>query len=282
MKFFVINDISLTGGTEKAVLELSKIHKAEIFDLEKNACNSRNFFSDFINFKNKFASLNAIEIHGFLEYSSFLVSIFCLLNNKKSIIWVRTSVKHKVGFKLGLFFCIALLFCKQVNFQNKCQEKEYLKKYKFLFFKKREIKRNHRIKNNKKINISSLKKGLMYAGRLEPSKGIIEICDFCIKNKINLNIYGYGSLENKIKVYSKNENIYFHGKYNNFYSLSSYSRLIINSDFEGNPNVLFEAISIGLPVYVKKWNECVRDYFNENDNFILYDNINEIDFKKLL
>lgn len=282
MKIFVVNDVSLTGGTEKAVKILSRIYNAQIFDLEANGCNSRSFFNDYFTFKNKLKSKQIIEIHGFLEYSSFLVSMFSLFHKSKSVIWIRTSTKHNIGLKLGFCLFIALLFCDKVNFQNSCQEKEFVKKYKFLIFKKREIINNTIKRSLKKIKSADLKKGLMYAGRLEQSKGIVELCHFCIQNKINLHIHGYGKLENEVKSLSSSPYINFYGRYVNFFDLKFYCSLIINSDFEGNPNVLFEALSIGLPVYVKKWNDCVVDFFDENDDYFLYNNLNEININQLL
>lgn len=282
LKIFVINDISLTGGTEKAIKKISKTYEAEIFDLENNRCNSRNLLFDYQIFKNKLKSKKIIELHGFLEYSSFLVCLFCLFHKSISIVWIRTSVKHKIGKKLGFYFYLALLFCDQVNFQNSCQEKEFINKYKFLIYKKRKIINNIKKRNLKKIKTADLKKGLMYAGRLELSKGILEICNFCIQNKIILHIHGYGVLEKEIISLSSSPYIHFCGRYNSFFDINFYSRLIINSDFEGNPNVLFEALSIGLPVYVRKWNDCVVDFFDENDDYFLYDNLSEININKLV
>lgn len=282
MKLFVINNLGATGGTEKAVIELSNHYNSKIFDLDENNCNSRKFYFDYLNFSNSIKNKPITELHGFLEYSSFIVSVYSLLNNKKSIIWIRSSTKHKVGLKLGFYFFISLLISNEIIFQNICQQNEYLKKYKFLSLKKKSIVPIIKIKSNRKINANELKKGLMFAGRLEKSKGILEICDFCINNDIELHIYGYGSLENKIINFSKNENIFFHGKYKSFFELNEYRKLIMNSEFEGNPNVLYEALSMDIPVVIKRWNDCVESFFNEDDNYILFDNLSEIDIKKII
>ncbi len=282
MKLFVINNLGATGGTEKAIIELSKHYNSKIFDLHENNCNSRKFYFDYFNFRNSIKNKPITELHGFLEYSSFLVSIYSLFNDKKSVIWIRSSTKHKLGIKLGFYFLISLLISNEIIFKNICQKNEYLKKYKFLSFKKKSIVPNIKIENKIKIDSSKIKKGLMFAGRLEKSKGILEICDFCIKNDIELHIYGYGSLENIIIDFSKNENIFFHGKYKSFFELNDYRRLIMNSEFEGNPNVLLEALSMCIPVLIRKWNDCVESFFSKDDSYILFDNLSEIDIKKII
>ena len=94
-------------------------------------------------------------------------------------------------------------------------------------------------------------KGFLFAGRLTPEKGIIELIERWPEQE-QLTIAGSGILENKVrKLCDSRDNIKFYGTFSpndhNFYG--QFEALVFPSSWlEGSPLVVIEAISMGVPV----------------------------------
>ena len=107
----------------------------------------------------------------------------------------------------------------------------------------------------KKINSNSYK--IISAGRLEKQKNFALLIDaFGIVHKrlpqCTLNIYGEGSersyLENKVIENGLEGVVFLPGKTDRIIEKMQESRMfVMSSDYEGVPNVLIEAMSVGLP-----------------------------------
>ena len=95
------------------------------------------------------------------------------------------------------------------------------------------------------------RKGFLFAGRLTPEKGIIELIERWPEQE-QLTIAGSGVLENKVrKLCDSRDNIKFYGTFSphdhNFYG--QFEALVFPSSWlEGSPLVVIEAISMGVPV----------------------------------
>lgn len=109
--------------------------------------------------------------------------------------------------------------------------------------------------NNNSFETSSSnttpRKGFLFAGRLTPEKGIIELIERWPEQE-ELTIAGSGILENKVrKLCGSRNNIKFYGTFSphdhNFYG--QFEALVFPSSWlEGSPLVVIEAISMGVPV----------------------------------
>lgn len=94
-------------------------------------------------------------------------------------------------------------------------------------------------------------KGFLFAGRLTPEKGIIQLIEEW-PNEEMLTIAGTGTLEKQVRhLCETRPNIKFHGTFSpdnhDFYS--NFEALVFPSSWlEGSPLVVIEAISIGVPV----------------------------------
>jgi glycosyltransferase involved in cell wall biosynthesis len=94
-------------------------------------------------------------------------------------------------------------------------------------------------------------KGFLFAGRLTPEKGVIELIEKWPEQE-PLTIAGSGVLESKVrKLCDSRQNIKFYGTFSphdhNFYG--QFEALIFPSSWlEGSPLVVIEAISMGVPI----------------------------------
>lgn len=112
------------------------------------------------------------------------------------------------------------------------------------------------IQTEKKFNKHEIQ-NIIAIGRLEKQKNfqmlISAFSRVVVSNKsIKLNIYGegslYESLNNFIKELDLEDSIILHGRTNNTTEVLKNSDLfILSSDWEGMPNVLMEAMAVGLP-----------------------------------
>ena len=273
--FFIINNLNLKGGAEVAIKRISSKNKGKLIDLESIGANSRFIFKDlfFLYFNLKRHS----TINVFLEYSTILVLILKVVGFPIKVnVWFRTSIHHRFGRINEFLYSKLIKFSDKLIFQNKCQKIQYVNNYPSLEKISFKIYEDERI--YPKVRIPKVKKNtFMFAGRLTKEKGILEIIDWCIKNNKKLLIYGYGSLENKIKIISsENDNINYFGPYKSFFSLGEYGTLIFNSLYEGTPNIIYEAIHLKIPIICRLYDDCVQDEFDSYNKITFFNDINEI------
>jgi len=101
-------------------------------------------------------------------------------------------------------------------------------------------------------------KKVVAAGRLQSQKNFSNLInafdEFSKENdEYKLVIYGEGNLraklEKKISDLKLNEKVYLPGRNNNlFEEINSAAMFVLSSDYEGMPNVLIEAMAMGMPV----------------------------------
>jgi N-acetylgalactosamine-N,N'-diacetylbacillosaminyl-diphospho-undecaprenol 4-alpha-N-acetylgalactosaminyltransferase len=113
-------------------------------------------------------------------------------------------------------------------------------------------------------------------GRLIPvknQKSIVESLNM-LSNNIHLDLYGDGELLDKLKAQSKNlnieERIHFHGNVNNVTSqIIKNHCFVLSSLTEGFPNVVLEAMSVGLPVICTNCMSGPLELLNANEDVII-------------
>jgi glycosyltransferase involved in cell wall biosynthesis len=129
-------------------------------------------------------------------------------------------------------------------------------------YSKKEMHYNNEIKL---ISIGRLTSQKRYDVILEALKSLDENI-----YKYRYNIYGEGPLKNKLHnmvlKYKIDKNVNFKGKISNIFDeIKSSDILIMTSDYEGFPNALIEAISMGLPVITTNFNEDISNYILDNN-----------------
>lgn len=133
------------------------------------------------------------------------------------------------------------------------------------------IELSNRVNDFENYNDTSEDFKVISVGRLAKQKnhqGTIE----SFKNlplKINLEIYGNGPLEKQLKLLTKNlkleERIHFEGSVKNVLDyLTKGHCLVLFSNTEGFPNVILEAMSVGLPVISSNCMSGPLEILNEN------------------
>lgn len=275
MEFFIINDIDKKGGAEGAIKRISKDRGAEAVSLSYFGVQRGLLFVDSIKVMKGVRIGNVYNC--FLEYTTILFLLAKLLRPSIVVnVWIRSSATHRFGRINEFLYYKLLILADELVFQNRCQREEYielnsgLNRVPYSFFKE---KRSYP-SLLRQINFSPSK--YMYAGRLEYSKGILEIIEWCIDKEYHLLIYGYGSLESEVIEYSRSHaNIHYKGKYQSFFALEEYGKLIMNSSYEGYPNVLSEALHLRIPIFCRRYSKCVEEDF-PNRNIVFFDNITEL------
>jgi len=114
------------------------------------------------------------------------------------------------------------------------------------------------------------KKELIYIGRLSEEKNLVHLIRALRKTNFNLDIYGKGHLEKKLKSLAKKNNVrvLFKGSVPNSKIpkiLSDYQLFILPSFYEGMPKALLEAMACGLPCIgtdVRGINEVIKHNYN--------------------
>lgn len=134
------------------------------------------------------------------------------------------------------------------------------------------------ISNN--VNKMRIVDRLFSVGRLEPQKNFTSLINILSRSDFGLDIVGKGSLEKElINTANKNGvelnlfNSLEHGELLAFYT--KYKYFVLNSDYEGNPKVVLEALASGCVVICKD-NINVREVIINNENGFLYKDENEL------
>ena len=181
--------------------------------------------------------------------------------NKKIFIRIANHPYSSIRFFNNYFLFIIKLFVKLFFYRfadgiicNSNSSRLFLKKY---LPKNSMITIFNPLKYNNKIKTSNIRKDLLTVGRLESQKnieGILLALDKVKKcfPKIRLIIIGSGSKKNLLKKIVNEKklqnNVKFKGYINpNKYLLSS-KILILNSFFEGMPNILLEGLAHKIPI----------------------------------
>lgn len=125
----------------------------------------------------------------------------------------------------------------------------------------------------------------IYVGRLDPEKGVEDICIAAKDLGISLNIIGSGVLFDDLKnKYCDVNNIKFLGwqsKEEVFFKLKNARALLFPSLwYEGAPLTIFEAMSFGIPCIISN-TSAATDFVN-NDNGYVYNTGNVEELKKCL
>ncbi len=264
------NNVSIinTLKTSNSFLLDSNINEYLLDDSKKN-CILKNVKRIF-KLKKLIKNINPDVIISFLPEVSYRVIIANLFMKKKIFVSIRNNPKYEFN-RLRDKILIKLLFNKVTGFIFQSNEaKNYFDKK----IRQRSIVIYNPLDNNFICNRfnGNRKKEIVSVGRLEPQKNhLLLIKSFSnIKNKdYILKIYGDGSLKNKLQKYIINNNlenkVFLMGKSNNIKNdIYKSSLFVLTSEYEGMPNALFEAISIGIPsITINSFNnDLLKDNYN--------------------
>lgn len=146
------------------------------------------------------------------------------------------------------------------------------------------------VEHNYKSNIHTL----VSVGRIHEQKNQlfqIEAINILVKKYPNIQLYIYGQgnnsysimLENKIKEYNLNENVFLCGNKKNIeLEITKYDIYIMTSKYEGMPNALMEAMAIGLPCVSSNCKTGPKNLINHEYNGFLYSNYDICEFVKYI
>lgn len=114
---------------------------------------------------------------------------------------------------------------------------------------------------------------ICFVGRLEPQKNLLSLVEAIQDTGAHLIFYGEGSLKNKLEQKAKSLGIplSLYGKIPNGHlpeALNACEIFILPSLFEGNPKVLLEAMSCGLPVIGTRV-DGIQSILKDNVNGVL-------------
>ncbi len=241
-----------------------------------------NFLSTLIRIKKiiKQANLNFDLIKTNQLYGSWLALTIKILYRKPLIIrtgydLLTFSLKDKKSLlKIILYYVltlISLLFCNLYTVTSKI-DKDFLVKL-FPFAKSKIILRRNWVNISSDVNNfdSRYDKKFISVGRLEKQKNF----DYLIKkldgSDIELDIYGEGSLKNKL-VELNNKNVNFYGSIQNSVLLERYQKykvFITSTLYEGNPKAIIEAMGSGCVVIAPDI-ESIKEIVIHEETGILY------------
>lgn len=193
--------------------------------------------------------------------SHYLIVLICKILNIKIILRIANHPLGAVIFFQKKTEYLFKLFIKDIVYKfadgiicNSKESKTYFKKKKF---KNRIISIYNPVKISKKKNIGKNKFNLIAVGRLEKQKnflGIIKAIKIVKTNfpKIKLTIVGSGREDYTLKRYIKNnlltKNVKMVGYNNPAKYLNNSGIFILNSLFEGLPNILLEVLTFKIPI----------------------------------
>jgi len=202
----------------------------------------------------------------------------------------------RVGkIKVTLYYFLTQLALLSSNLYSVSSKTDlnFLRK-KYIFTNKIKIRKNSVDVKDTGPFIKRIENEIICVGRLEKQKNYEYIIKEFSNSKIQINIYGEGSLRKELEILAKKENtkVEFKGMLDNDLlnnELKNYKYYIIASYFEGNPKSLLEAMANGCAVFASsipnnkeivedkvtgylfdlKTNELKNVFFNVKQNDIL-------------
>ena len=241
------------------------------------------FLSSLINIKfSKDSVLFSMQDHPFTIILSFFKKVPSVIRIANHPIGSLKFFNNFLLFRIKLWIKIFFYHFSTVIICNSIESSSYFKKT--LFFKKKIYCIYNPIsKKVLKKNYPRNKFEIVTVGRLEKQKNLIglikAISIVSIKNsKIKLTIVGKGSLKEKLTKYVKLNRLNKFIKFKKFSKPDIYYKtkgiLILNSFFEGLPNVLLEGMQYKIPIISTKCqsgpNEILKKgkygYLTEIDN----------------
>ena len=231
-----------------------------------------------------------------IHYSNILSLLFLRSLNLKIIIIERTPFQELQIFyglkdlikKIIIKLLMKILYKKaDARITNSKYISKKYNKYlniKFITINPPSFNKLSFFKKNKKKNIV-----IGMVGRLSKEKNIQSIIKIIpnLNKKIKLIIVGNGPEEQKLKLLSKKLNLHKNIKFINSvqpdrvsFVLKKFDYLLSTSDFEGFPNVVIEALSVGLPVISSQSYGGINDIIINKKFGYIYNNINQL--KKIL
>ncbi|WP_403559070.1 glycosyltransferase (plasmid) [Cetobacterium somerae ATCC BAA-474] len=309
---FIVNDITITGGLERVVSNLSNIFVekgqcVKIISLFKNSDKLTYKLNPEIEIEYLFypKGIKSRYMRGVIKFIKYLNIIKKLYLEKESII---------IGTDYYINIIISLLDKNTVGMEHVIYEstpkkirKIKLKRYKklkklvvvnrhdYTAYEKESICINYIPNPNSFANFKeevkkeAEKKQILSIGRLENGKGFENLIDICsevfkIKKEWELHIYGKGSLETKLKELIKlkkmENNIKLKGINRNLEKVyPNYKFLLSASEMESFSLTLIEAQTFGLPIisYDCPWGP--RDIINNTKDGYLVECFNKQEFK---
>lgn len=273
----VITNITETGGTERAVTNLSNIlskkdYNVFIISVDSKEGNCKYKLNEYVKIIHLGLNIeNQNLLNKFLEYKKLLKKLKCFLK--------KYNFDYLIGTLL-MFNCliskiksVKTIGCEHFNYQNankihKILRKKYYKKLNAIVLLTQKDKENYNFLNNTYVIPNSLsfitekksdyqKKEMISVGRLAKQKGFDYLLEIAKILKIKLpdwhiSIYGEGSEKENLEKIRKENNL------ENFVQIKEPTQDIVNvylnssvylstSRWEGLPMVLIEAQHCGLP-----------------------------------
>ena len=188
--------------------------------------------------------------------------------------------KNIIKFLIRFTYKNASMCIANSNYISKKYNEKYKLKFKTIFPPSFDGKINFKKKNNANSKIK-----IVTTCRLSKEKGILDLIILIKEMGKNyyLDIIGDGpdylflkNIKNKLKLQKK---IKFLGYVNNKRireKISKYNLYINNSDFEGFPNTVVEALSVGVPVLASQSYGGINEIINDKKIGIIYQNKDQL------
>jgi len=210
-----------------------------------------------------------IELHNPILARDFGIKMYvkfhglhkCILkNHPKTLELILAAIFHKI---YSFFDEITMRFSNKIFFVSRRTMKEarnyypkYSNKFKYspnyinnkIFYRVNKVVKKH-IK--KKYGLYDNKKNVLYIGRLEPMKGVMDLIE-SIKNIGNINyrliVIGSGPLERKVKSFEfvRYLGVIANSKLNDFYNIADL--FVLPSYYENCPMTILEAKACGCKI----------------------------------
>ena len=196
----------------------------------------------------------------FTNYALVITNFLLFLKLKKKGIRICIALHSgifditiKNSLAILIFSILAIFVIDKITFGSNSAKKWWLTKFPWLYFKNNKVIHNgvqiNKI-HKKKINTNKIK--ISFIGRLEKENNPLLFCEIAKtmfqsqKKKLIFNIFGDGSLKNKVKRYSSF--IHLFGWCDEKYIYKNSDIVLITSPFNNFPYVAIEAKSYGIPV----------------------------------